>query len=62
MPRRFSKKLTLEIDNLYARISSGEFSSEDCRLDEAPLEAPLGPEIDIQKILEKIKNLDVESK
>ncbi len=62
MPRRFNKKLTIEIDNLFARISKGEFSAADCRLDDAPVEAPLGPEVDIQKILEKIRNLDVESK
>lgn len=60
--RDFNKNLSIEIENLFANISGSESSEDAKRLDESADEILLGPEVDIQAILERIRNLDTESK
>ena len=60
--RDFNKNLSIEIENLFANISGSESPDNAKRLDECADDVLLGPEVDIQQILERIRNLDIESK
>lgn len=60
--RDFNKNLSTEIENLFASISGSESPDDAKRLDQSADDVLLGPEVDIQQILERIRNLDIESK